>query len=63
MTLESRKLNFTPGNKNWIPVSSTGMTAILRHTAIHSIAVRTLSSRRVSSQRPYDVIPVLDTGI
>ncbi|WP_353282619.1 hypothetical protein [Wolbachia endosymbiont (group A) of Pogonocherus hispidulus] len=21
MTLESRKLNFTPGNKNWIPVS------------------------------------------
>ncbi|WP_341819518.1 hypothetical protein [Wolbachia endosymbiont (group A) of Brachyopa scutellaris] len=35
----------------------------LRHTAIHSIAVRTLSSRRVSSQRPYDVIPVLDTGI
>ncbi|WP_264705892.1 MULTISPECIES: hypothetical protein [unclassified Wolbachia] len=46
-----------------IPVSSTGMTAILRHTAIHSIAVRTLSSRRVSSQRPYDVIPVLDTGI
>ncbi|WP_265036901.1 hypothetical protein [Wolbachia endosymbiont (group A) of Anomoia purmunda] len=33
------------------------------NTAIHSIAVRTLSSRRVSSQRPYDVIPVLDTGI
>ncbi|WP_341819297.1 hypothetical protein [Wolbachia endosymbiont (group A) of Brachyopa scutellaris] len=26
LTLESRKLNFTPGNKNWIPVSSTGMT-------------------------------------
>ncbi|UVW84441.1 hypothetical protein NHG98_01735 [Wolbachia endosymbiont of Aedes albopictus] len=23
-------------NKGWIPVSSTGMTAVLRHTAIHS---------------------------
>ncbi|WP_255356261.1 hypothetical protein [Wolbachia endosymbiont of Nomada ferruginata] len=23
LTLESRKLNFTPGNKNWIPVSAT----------------------------------------
>ncbi|MBA8769836.1 hypothetical protein HCR16_01465 [Wolbachia pipientis] len=28
LTLESRKLNFTPGNKNWIPVSSTGMTPL-----------------------------------
>ncbi|WP_179943767.1 hypothetical protein [Wolbachia pipientis] len=35
-TLGSRKLNFTPGNKNWIPASRAGMTAVLRHTAIHS---------------------------
>ncbi|WP_265034509.1 MULTISPECIES: hypothetical protein [unclassified Wolbachia] len=39
------------------------MLAGSRDTANESTTVRTLSSRRVSSQRLYDVIPVLDTGI
>ncbi|WP_410541753.1 hypothetical protein [Wolbachia endosymbiont (group A) of Agelastica alni] len=41
-TLGSRKLNFVPGNKNWIPVSGhwddkeigTGMTPTLCHSSV-----------------------------